>query len=85
MIVILAVPLPVLTICLWRAADVLFGPPQDALSLEAAAALDKRDQVSALYKRMKTLDNQLYTLSKSALAGGCSGAGSATRSAHCTE
>ena len=47
-IAILAVPLPVITVCMWRAADVLFGPPQEAMSLEAAAALDARDRVRTL-------------------------------------
>ncbi|BDA46964.1 CSC1-like protein At4g02900 [Coccomyxa sp. Obi] len=41
---LLAAPLPVLTVALWRSADVLFGPPQEVLSVEAAADLDHRDQ-----------------------------------------
>ena len=45
MITLLAAPLPVLTAILWRTSDVLFGPPQQVLSLEAAAALDRRDLV----------------------------------------
>ena len=45
---ILTVPLPILTISLWRSSDVLFRPPQQRLSLEAAADLDQRDQVCAL-------------------------------------
>jgi hypothetical protein len=42
---LLAALLVALTAALWRAADALFGPPQRALSLEAAADLDRRDQV----------------------------------------
>lgn len=45
---ILTVPLPILTISLWRSSDVLFRPPQQRLSLEAGADLDQRDQVCAL-------------------------------------
>ena len=45
MITLLAVPLPVLTACFWRGSEALFGPPQEVLSLEAASALDQRDQV----------------------------------------
>lgn len=44
-ITLLAVPLPILTAVLWRGSESLFGPPQEGLSLEAAAALDRRDQV----------------------------------------
>jgi hypothetical protein len=44
-VALLAAPLPVLTVALWRSAEVLFGPPQEVLSLEAAADLDRRDQV----------------------------------------
>ena len=43
---ILTLPLPILTISLWRSSDVLFRPPQQRLSLEAAADLDRRDEVS---------------------------------------
>ncbi|KAK9919147.1 hypothetical protein WJX75_009706 [Coccomyxa subellipsoidea] len=43
-VALLAAPLPVLTVALWRSAEVLFGPPQEVLSLEAAADLDRRDQ-----------------------------------------
>ena len=45
MITLLAVPLPVLTVSFWRGSEVLFGAPQEVLSLEAASALDQRDQV----------------------------------------
>ena len=41
---ILTLPLPILTISLWRSSDVLFRPPQQRLSLEAAADLDRRDE-----------------------------------------
>jgi hypothetical protein len=44
-ITLLALPLPILTAVLWRGSESLFGPPQEGLSLEAAAALDRRDQV----------------------------------------
>ncbi len=44
-VALLAAPLPILTVALWRSAEVLFGPPQEVLSLEAAADLDRRDQV----------------------------------------
>lgn len=47
-ITILTLPLPILTISLWRSSDVLFRPPQQRLSLEAAADLDQRDQVGSL-------------------------------------
>jgi len=43
---ILTLPLPILTISLWRSSDVLFRPPQQRLSLEAAADLDQRDEVT---------------------------------------
>ena len=43
---ILTVPLPILTVLLWRSSDVLFKPPQQRLSLEAAADLDERDRVN---------------------------------------
>ncbi len=46
-VALLAAPLPVLTVAFWRSADMLFGPPQEVLSVEAAADLDHRDQVSA--------------------------------------
>ena len=42
---LLTVPLPILTVLLWRSSDVLFRPPQQRLSLEAAADLDERDRV----------------------------------------
>ena len=45
---ILTLPLPILTISLWRSSDVLFRPPQQRLSLEAAADLDQRDEVRPL-------------------------------------
>ena len=45
---ILTLPLPILTISLWRSSDVLFRPPQQRLSLEAAADLDQRDEVRLL-------------------------------------
>ena len=45
---ILTLPLPILTISLWRSSDVLFRPPQQRLSLEAAADLDRRDEVRLL-------------------------------------
>ena len=44
----LTVPLPILTVLLWRSSDVLFRPPQQRLSLEAAADLDERDRVNIL-------------------------------------
>lgn len=53
-IALLAAPLPVLTIALWRSADVLFGPPQEVLSVEAAADLDRRDQVRACAGRCQS-------------------------------
>ena len=43
---LLTVPLPILTVLLWRSSDVLFRPPQQRLSLEAAADLDERDRVT---------------------------------------
>ena len=52
---ILTLPLPILTISLWRSSDVLFRPPQQRLSLEAAADLDRRDEARLIRSLLQAL------------------------------
>ena len=67
---ILTLPLPILTISLWRSSDVLFRPPQQRLSLEAAADLDRRDEA----RLIRSLLQALFSLRRTTdLSGSVSG------------